>query len=67
MVSGQLKDTEPRQFTNCSILELQEVRDQIRHLTRLEGFLQALSWGSAPSAAIILEAGLKVEAGHRQR
>ena len=30
-------------------------------------FLRTLSWGSAPSAAIILEAGLKVEAGHRQR
>ena len=29
--------------------------------------LRTLSWGSAPSAAIILEAGLKVEAGHSQR
>jgi NADH pyrophosphatase NudC (nudix superfamily) len=37
-----------------------------RRLVRPEGFLQALSWGSAPSAAIILEEGLKVEAGHRK-
>jgi hypothetical protein len=36
-------------------------------LLRLAFFLRTLSWGSAPSAAIILEAGLKVEAGHRQR
>jgi 8-oxo-dGTP diphosphatase len=38
-----------------------------RRLVRPEDFLRTLSWGSAPSAAIILEAGLKVEAGHRQR
>jgi NADH pyrophosphatase NudC (nudix superfamily) len=37
-----------------------------RRLVRPEGFLQALSWGSAPSAAIILEEGLKVEAAHRK-
>ena len=38
-----------------------------RRLVRPEDFLRTLSWGSAPRAAIILEAGLKVEAGHRQR
>jgi len=37
-----------------------------RRLVRPEGFLQALSWGSAPSGAIILEEGLKVEAAHRK-
>ena len=37
-----------------------------RRLVRPEGFLQALSWGSAPSAAIILAEGLKVEAAHRK-
>ena len=42
----------------------QEVSE--RRLVRPEGFLQALSWGSAPSAAIILEEGLKVEAAHRK-
>jgi NADH pyrophosphatase NudC (nudix superfamily) len=38
-----------------------------RRLVRPEDFLRTLSWGSAPSAAIILEAGLKVEVGRRQR
>ena len=38
-----------------------------RRLVRPEDFLQALSWGTAPSAAIILAEGLKVEAVHRQR
>ena len=33
-----------------------------RHLVRPEDFLHILSWGSAPTAAIILAAGLKVEA-----
>ena len=37
-----------------------------RRLVRPEGFLLALSWGSAPSAAIILAEGLKVEAAHRK-
>jgi NADH pyrophosphatase NudC (nudix superfamily) len=37
-----------------------------RRLVRPEDFLQTLSWGSAPSAAIILKEGLKAEAGHRQ-
>ena len=37
-----------------------------RRLVRPQGFIQALSWGCAPSAAIILEEGLKVEAGHRK-
>ena len=37
-----------------------------RRLVRPEDFLLALSWGSAPSAAIILKEGLKIEAGHRQ-
>jgi hypothetical protein len=36
-----------------------------RRLVRPEDFLRTLSWGSAPGAAIILEEGLKVEAGHR--
>ncbi len=31
-------------------------------LIRPEDFLHTLSWGSAPTAAIILEAGLTVEA-----
>ena len=35
-------------------------------LVRPEGFLRALSWGSAPSAAIILAEGLKVDAGYRK-
>jgi len=34
-----------------------------RRLVRPEDFLRTLSWGSAPSAAIILEEGLNVEAG----
>jgi hypothetical protein len=38
----------------------------LRRLVRPEGFLQVLSWGCAPSAAIILEEGLKVEAAHRK-
>ena len=33
-----------------------------RRLVRPEDFLLTLSWGSAPSAAIILAAGLKAEA-----
>jgi 8-oxo-dGTP pyrophosphatase MutT (NUDIX family) len=33
-----------------------------RRLVRPEDFLRALSWGSAPTAAIILAAGLTVEA-----
>jgi ADP-ribose pyrophosphatase YjhB (NUDIX family) len=33
-----------------------------RHLVRPEDFLRALSWGSAPSEAIILAEGLKAEA-----
>ena len=32
----------------------------------LDDFLQTLTWGSAPSATFILEAGLKAEALHRQ-
>jgi hypothetical protein len=37
-----------------------------RRLVRSEDFLQTLSWGSAPTAAIILAQGLKAEAerGH---
>jgi len=38
-----------------------------RRLVRPEDFLQALSWGSAPTAAIILEEGLKIETGHAHR
>lgn len=37
-----------------------------RRLVRPEEFLQTMSWGSAPSAAIILAEGLKEEARHRQ-
>jgi hypothetical protein len=37
-----------------------------RRLVRPEDFLRPLSWGSAPSAAIILAAGLKAEAERRQ-
>jgi 8-oxo-dGTP pyrophosphatase MutT (NUDIX family) len=37
-----------------------------RLLVRPEGFLQTLSWGSAPTAAFILAAGLKAEAEHGQ-
>ena len=37
-----------------------------RRLVQPEGFLRTLSWGSAPSAAIILEEGLKVETGHKK-
>src|SRR5258708_4775579 len=37
-----------------------------RRLVRPEDFLQTLSWGSAPSAAIILAEGLKAEAERRQ-
>src|SRR6266404_1885018 len=37
-----------------------------RRLVRPEDFLRTLSWGSAPSAAIILEEGLRVEAGRGQ-
>ena len=33
-----------------------------RRLVRPEDFLHTLSWGSSPTAAIILEAGLTVEA-----
>jgi 8-oxo-dGTP pyrophosphatase MutT (NUDIX family) len=33
-----------------------------RRLVRPEDFLQTLNWGTAPSAAIILEAGLQAEA-----
>jgi hypothetical protein len=36
-----------------------------RRLVRPGDFLWTLSWGSAPSAAIILEEGLKIEAGGR--
>jgi 8-oxo-dGTP pyrophosphatase MutT (NUDIX family) len=36
-----------------------------RRLVRPGGFLSTLSWGSAPSAAIILQEGLKAEAGRR--
>ncbi|MBO0804107.1 MAG: NUDIX hydrolase [Nocardiopsaceae bacterium] len=35
-----------------------------RRLVRPDDFLTALSWGSAPSAAIILAEGLKAEAEH---
>jgi NUDIX domain len=35
-------------------------------LVRPEDFLQTLSWGSAPTAAIILAAGLRAEAERRQ-
>ncbi len=38
-----------------------------RRLVRPEDFLRTLSWGSAPSAAIIFAAGLKAEAERRQR
>jgi hypothetical protein len=38
-----------------------------RRLVRPEDFLAALSWGSAPSAAIILAEGRKAEAGYRHR
>ena len=34
-------------------------------LVRPEDFLWTLGWGSAPSAAIILAEGLKIEAGRR--
>jgi len=37
-----------------------------RRLVRPEDFLRTLSWGSAPSAAIIFAAGLKAEAERRQ-
>ena len=37
-----------------------------RRLVRPEDFLQTLSWGSAPSATIILAGGLKAEAGRGQ-
>ena len=37
-----------------------------RRLVRPEDFLRTLSWGSAPTAAIILAAGLKAEAERRQ-
>jgi 8-oxo-dGTP diphosphatase len=37
-----------------------------RGLVRPENFLQTLSWGSAPTAAIILAAGRKVEAERRR-
>ena len=37
-----------------------------RRLVRPEDFLRTLSWGSAPSAAIILAAGLKAEAEREQ-
>jgi hypothetical protein len=37
-----------------------------RRLVRPEDFLRTLSWGSAPSAAIILAEGLKAEAERRQ-
>ena len=37
-----------------------------RRLVPPESFLRTLSWGSAPSAAIILEEGLKVEARRRK-
>jgi 8-oxo-dGTP pyrophosphatase MutT (NUDIX family) len=37
-----------------------------RRLVRPGDFLRTLSWGSAPSAAIILEEGLKVEARRRR-
>jgi 8-oxo-dGTP pyrophosphatase MutT (NUDIX family) len=37
-----------------------------RRLVRPEDFLQTLSWGSAPTAAIILAAGLKAEGDCRQ-
>jgi 8-oxo-dGTP diphosphatase len=36
-----------------------------RRLVRPEDFLRTLNWGAAPSAAIILEEGLKIEAGRR--
>jgi 8-oxo-dGTP pyrophosphatase MutT (NUDIX family) len=36
-----------------------------RRLVPPEDFLPTLTWGSAPSAAFILEAGLKIEAGRR--
>jgi 8-oxo-dGTP diphosphatase len=37
-----------------------------RRLVRPEDFLRTLSWGSAPSAAIILAEGLKAEAQRKQ-
>ena len=37
-----------------------------RRLVQPEEFLQTLSWGSAPSAAIILAEGLKAEAEYRR-
>jgi hypothetical protein len=37
-----------------------------RRLVRPQGFLRTLSWGSAPSAAIIFAEGLKAEAERRQ-
>lgn len=36
-----------------------------RRLVRPQDFLRTLSWGSAPSAAIILAEGLKAEAERR--
>ena len=36
-----------------------------RRLVRPEDFLRTLNWGAAPSAAIILDEGLKIEAGRR--
>jgi ADP-ribose pyrophosphatase YjhB (NUDIX family) len=38
-----------------------------RRLVRPEDFLRTLSWGTAPTAAIILAAGLTAETEHRQR
>jgi 8-oxo-dGTP pyrophosphatase MutT (NUDIX family) len=38
-----------------------------RRLVRPDNFLQTLTWGSAPSAAIILAEGIKAEARHRHR
>ena len=38
-----------------------------RRLVRPEDFLRTLSWGSAPSAAIILAEGLKAEAEAEDR
>ncbi|HXL91738.1 MAG TPA: NUDIX hydrolase [Streptosporangiaceae bacterium] len=37
-----------------------------RRLVRPEDFLRTLTWGSAPTAAYILEEGLRVEAGRGQ-
>ncbi|MBV9451971.1 MAG: NUDIX domain-containing protein [Streptosporangiaceae bacterium] len=37
-----------------------------RRLVQPGDFLRTLTWGSAPTAAIILDEGLKIEARHRQ-